>query len=55
MRILLSRFCKDQSAATAIEYGLIATLLSITIITAAINIGGGVLARWDEVDVFVNQ
>lgn len=55
MRILLSRFRKDQSATTAIEYGLIAALLSITILAAATNIGGGVVARWEEVDTFVAQ
>lgn len=32
MTNLLSRFAKDESGATAIEYGLIAGLLSVTII-----------------------
>jgi len=55
MAKLIKSFCKDQSAATAIEYGLIAALVSITILTAATNIGGGVVDRWEEVETFVTQ
>ncbi len=32
MKSLISRFAKDESGATAIEYGLIAGLLSVVII-----------------------
>ena len=39
MRRLLSKFLRDQSGATAIEYCLIAVGLSIVIITAVNNIG----------------
>ncbi|NGO51588.1 Flp family type IVb pilin [Allomesorhizobium camelthorni] len=31
MRLLIRRFLKDDSAATAIEYGLIATVISLAI------------------------
>ena len=55
MAKFIKQFCKDQSAATAVEYGLIAALVSITILTAATNIGGGVVVRWGEVDTYVNQ
>lgn len=34
MKSLISRFVKDESGATAIEYGLIAGLLSIVILGA---------------------
>lgn len=34
MKTLINRFVKDESGATAIEYGLIAGLLSIVIIGA---------------------
>ncbi|MGD1888559.1 MAG: Flp family type IVb pilin [Cohaesibacteraceae bacterium] len=44
MKILLSRFAKDESGATAIEYGLIAAGLSIVII-AALNTAGPALGR----------
>jgi pilus assembly protein Flp/PilA len=36
---LLTRFAKDESAATAIEYGLIAAGISIVIIAAVNGIG----------------
>ena len=34
MKTLFARFVKDQSGATAIEYGLIAALVAIGIITS---------------------
>jgi pilus assembly protein Flp/PilA len=37
---LLNRFCKDQSAATAIEYGLIAAGISVVIIATVQALGG---------------
>ena len=36
---LLRRFIDDESGATAIEYGLIAALIAVVIITALANIG----------------
>ncbi|MBG6145861.1 MAG: Flp family type IVb pilin [Roseibium album] len=39
MKTLINRFVKDESGATAIEYGLIAGLLSIVII-AAVSLAG---------------
>lgn len=38
---LISRFVKDESGATAIEYGLIAALISVGIIAAATTLGNG--------------
>ncbi|WP_054309717.1 Flp family type IVb pilin [Mesorhizobium sp. 1M-11] len=35
MTNLLSRFFKDESGATAIEYGLIAALIALAIVTGA--------------------
>lgn len=40
MKNLVSRFVKNESGATAIEYGLIATLIAIAIIGAATALGG---------------
>lgn len=34
MKSLFSRFVKDESGATAIEYGLIAAIIAVGIITA---------------------
>ena len=36
---LISRFVRDESGATAIEYGLIAALIAVVIITALTTIG----------------
>jgi pilus assembly protein Flp/PilA len=49
MTSFFKRFAKDESGATAIEYGLIAALISITIITAATTIGGSVGSKFGEV------
>jgi pilus assembly protein Flp/PilA len=42
MSTLIKRFIADESGATAIEYGLIASLISIAIIAAAKNLGTNV-------------
>jgi pilus assembly protein Flp/PilA len=39
MRTLLQRFLRDQSGATAIEYGLIAAGISVAIITVVQGLG----------------
>ena len=39
MKTLLTRFSKDESGATAIEYGLIATLIGVAIIAGATALG----------------
>ena len=39
MTNLLNRFAKDESGATAIEYGLIAALIAVVIISALRAIG----------------
>ncbi len=39
MKNLFARFAKDESGATAIEYGLIATLIAVAIIVGATAVG----------------
>ncbi|MBN7807532.1 Flp family type IVb pilin [Agrobacterium rosae] len=39
MTNIFARFMKDESGATAIEYGLIAALISVAIITSASVVG----------------
>ncbi len=39
MNSLVTRFVKDESGATAIEYGLIAACIAIAIITAVKTVG----------------
>ncbi|MEP7455155.1 Flp family type IVb pilin [Phyllobacterium sp. SB3] len=49
MTTLFTRFLKDESGATAIEYGLIAALISVAIITAATTLGGNIAATFGKV------
>jgi pilus assembly protein Flp/PilA len=42
MKNLFARFANDESGATAIEYGLIAGLISIAIVTAVTTAGGSI-------------
>ncbi len=37
--MLLNRFLKDESGATAMEYGLIAALIAVVLISVLTNIG----------------
>lgn len=39
MNKLIARFAKDESGATAIEYGLIAALIAVVIITTLTAVG----------------
>lgn len=39
MTKLFARFLKDESGATAIEYGLIAALISVALIAGATSLG----------------
>ena len=49
MKKLLSRFAKDERGATAIEYGLIAGLIGVVIITAVTAVGTKVSAQFSTI------
>ncbi len=49
MKKLLARFAKDQSGATAIEYGLIAGLIAVVIITAVTSLGKNIATKFNAV------
>ena len=49
MKNILSRFVKDQSGATAIEYGLIAALVSIAIIGGLTALGTKLSSNFNNV------
>lgn len=49
MRNLLSRFIADESGATAIEYGLIAALISVTIITVLTTVGTNLNTKFQSI------
>jgi len=48
MNKLIARFAKDESGATAIEFGLIAALISVVIITAVTTLGGNLEGIFEE-------
>ncbi len=37
---MLTRFLKEEEGATAIEYGLIASLIAVAIVTVLLSVGG---------------
>ena len=49
MKNLLARFVKDESGATAIEYGLIAAGIAIAIITAVQGVGGKLSTNFGDI------
>ncbi|MEM9988888.1 MAG: Flp family type IVb pilin [Pseudomonadota bacterium] len=50
MKNLVTRFMNEEDGATAIEYGLIAALIAVAIITAVSNIGDNLKAGFENVD-----
>jgi pilus assembly protein Flp/PilA len=46
----ITRFFKDESGATAIEYGLIAALIAVVLITVLTNVGTSLEAKFKEVE-----
>ena len=54
MTKLVSRFLKDESGATAIEYGLIAALISVALITGATALGGKLNTLFNNLSVTMN-
>ncbi len=46
---LVSKFLKDESGATAIEYGLIAALISVAIIAAATTLGSNISTTFNDI------
>jgi pilus assembly protein Flp/PilA len=49
MRVLIARFVRDQSGATAIEYGLIASCIAIAIIAAVKGVGTNLNSTFNNV------
>ncbi|MGH9677718.1 MAG: Flp family type IVb pilin [Candidatus Acidiferrum sp.] len=49
MRHLLHRFIDDQSGVTAIEYGLIASLIAVVIIVAVQLVGTDLTATFTQI------
>lgn len=50
MTKILSRFMDDESGATAIEYGLIAALISVAIVTVLGNVGTELKGTFEKIE-----
>ncbi len=50
MKKLFARFAKDESGATAIEYGLIAGLISVVIVGILTTTGGSLTAVFTRIN-----
>jgi pilus assembly protein Flp/PilA len=54
MKNLFERFAQDESGATAIEYGLIAALISVALITGATTLGNTLNAQFQSLSTKMN-
>ena len=54
MRQIIGRFLADETGATAIEYGLIAALISIAAIAAMGNVGNNLKTIFNQVATNLN-
>jgi pilus assembly protein Flp/PilA len=50
MKTLFNRFINDESGATAIEYGLIAALIAVAIITVVGQVGTELTRTFTRID-----
>ena len=55
MQKLVTRFIKDESGATAIEYGLIAALIAVAIIVGATALGQQLNTKFNEIATAVDN
>ena len=49
MTKFISKFVRDESGATAIEYGLIAALIAVVIISAVTALGTTITGKFTEI------
>ncbi len=54
MSNLIARFVKDESGATAIEYGLIAALIALAIMVGASSLGNEIGKKFNVIATAVN-
>ena len=54
MSNLIARFVKDESGATAIEYGLIAALIALAIMVGATQLGSALNAKFSGIASTLN-
>jgi pilus assembly protein Flp/PilA len=55
MKTLFARFAKDESGATAIEYGLIAALISVVCITVWTSLGTNLNTKFGSINTALSN
>jgi pilus assembly protein Flp/PilA len=55
MKNLVTRFVKDESGATAIEYGLIAAGIAVAIIAAVNAVGSSLIGKFTQVSTELDK
>ena len=55
LKLRIKSMIGNDSGATAIEYGLIAALISVVIITAVTAVGGSLVTKFTAVNAGLNQ
>jgi len=55
MKTLFKTFANDESGATAIEYGLIAALISVVIIGTLTSLGTDLKAKFSAIDTAIKN
>ncbi len=55
MQNLMSRYIKDESGATAIEYGLIAALIGVSIIVGGKAVGDALNTKYAAISDAIND
>lgn len=55
MSKLFARFAKDESGATAIEYGLIAAIMAVALIAAFPLVTGGLTTSFTNIGTMLGQ
>lgn len=54
MKNVIARFAKDESGATAIEYGLIAALIAVVLIGALTSVGGSAKTKFEAINTAIS-
>lgn len=55
MQNLVARFARDESGATAIEYGLIAALIALAIMVGATSLGNALNSKFSNIATRLNS
>ncbi|KAA3514783.1 Flp family type IVb pilin [Agrobacterium vitis] len=55
MTKIFARFMKDESGATAIEYGLIAALISVALVAGATTLGNSIGNTFNNLTTQMNK